>query len=100
MSNITPLTKYPFFQLISNSDQAELALSVLTVFGSPREQAFLKPEAQQIQHDFMSSDGGACIVSAINNLLSAYLETHGEFSDQLTIFLSKSLVQQKLAKAG
>lgn len=100
MSNITPLTKYPFFHLISNTDQAELALSVLTVFGSPKEREFLKPEALRIQQDFMRSDGKTCIISAINNLLGAYLETHGEFSDQLTIFLSKSLVQQRLAKAG
>jgi len=100
MSSITSLTKYPFFRLISNNDQAELALSVLTVFGSPKEQMFLKPEAEKIQHDFMRSDGRTSIVDAINNLLGAYLETHGEFSDQLTIFLSKSLVQQKLAKVG
>jgi len=100
MSSITPLTKYPFFRLITSADQAELALSVLTVFGSTRERELLKPEALRIQQDFMRSDGKTCIITAINNLLAAYLETHGEFSDQLTIFLSKSLVQQKLAKAG
>ncbi len=100
MSNMQPLTKYPFFRLISNAEQAELALSVLTVYGSPRERMFLKPEALRIQQDFMRSEGQACIVTAINRLLAAYLDTYGEFSDQLTIFLSKSLVQQRLERAN
>lgn len=100
MSNVQALTKYPFFRLISNTEQAELALSVLTVHGSSKEKMLLKPEALRIQQDFMRSDGEGCIITAINALLAAYLETYGEFSDQLTIFLSKSLVQKTLSKAS
>lgn len=96
---VTALTKYPFFTLINNNDQAELALSVLTAFGSDKEKQILLPEANKMQMDFMNSEGKTCLVTAINNLLSAYLEMYGEFSDDLTIFLSKSLVEQKLASA-
>lgn len=70
------------------------------VFGSPKEHEFLKLEALIIQQDFMRSDGKAFIINAINNLLGAYLETHCDFSDQLMILFSKSLVQQELAKVG
>lgn len=34
-------TKYPFFNLIESEEQAELALSALTYFGSQREKKFL-----------------------------------------------------------
>ena len=97
---VTAPTKYPFFTLITDNDQAELALSVLTAFGSEKEKKILLPEAQKMQLDFMNSEGRSCLVTAINNLLSAYLEMYGEFSDDLTIFLSKSLIEQKLAAAS
>ncbi len=57
------------------------------------------PEAKLIQRDFMKSDGNICLVTAITNLLAAYLELYGEFSDEITIFLSKSLIEQKLTQA-
>lgn len=97
MSN-TPV-QYPFFNLIQTEEQAELALSVLTEFGNPREQALLRPEAEGLQQDFMRSDGKISLSTAVNKLLAKYLEAYGEFSDELMIFLSKSLVEQKLAKA-
>lgn len=93
-------TKYPFFNLIQSEDQAELALSVLMEYGSERERRVLRPEAQGLQQDFMRCEGTNTIVDAVNNLLAAYLEMNGEFSDELTIFLSKSLIEQKLAKAA
>lgn len=93
-------TKYPFFNLIMNEEQAELALSVLLEYGSERERRLLRPEAERLQQDFMRCEGANTIVEAVNNLLAAYLEMNGEFSDELTIFLSKSLIEQKLAKAA
>ncbi len=96
---VSTLTKYPFFNLLKNNEQAEIALSVLTHYGSAKEIKSMMPEAKTIQRDFMNSDGNICLVTAINNLLAGYLELHGEFSDDLTIFLSKSLVEQKLAQA-
>lgn len=97
---VEPLTKYPFYSLINSQNQAELALSVLTTYGSAKEKAILVPEVYKIQRDFMRSDGKSCLISAINNLLAAYLDMYGEFSDDLTIFLSKSLIQQRLALAS
>ncbi len=97
---VNALTKYPFFNLLHNNEQAEIALSVLTRYGSKKEIEKMMPEARTIQRDFMKSDGNICLVTAINNLLAGYLELHGEFSDDITIFLSKSLVEQKLAQAG
>ena len=94
------ITKYPFFNLIQDDTQAELALSALTFFGSAREKRVLKPEAEALQQDFMRSDGGVSLADAVNNLLAGYLEYYGEFSDDLTIFLSKSLIEQKLALAA
>jgi hypothetical protein len=96
---VTAPTKYPFFNLIGDNQQAEIALSVLTAFGSEKEKRILLPEAQKMQMDFMKSEGRSCLVTGINNLLTAYLEMYGEFSDDLTIFLSKSLIEQKLADA-
>lgn len=93
-------TKYPFFNLIESEEQAELALSALTYFGSAREKKVLKPEALSLQQDFMRSDGSVNLAKAVNNLLAGYLEYYGEFSDELTIFLSKSLIEQKLAVAA
>lgn len=95
-----PNTKYPFFNLIKNEKQAELALSALTYFGSERERNILKPEALSMQQDFMRSTGNISLMTAINNLLAGYLEHYGEFSDELTIFLSKSLIEQRLALAS
>ena len=97
---VSTLTKYPFFNLLHNNEQAEIALSVLTQYGSEKEKQKMMPEAKIIQRDFMNSDGSICLVSAIKNLLSAYLELYGEFSDEITIFLSKSLVEQKMALAA
>ena len=51
--------QYPFFNLIKTEEQAEMALSVLTSYGTPRERALLMPEAQRLQQDFMRSDGKA-----------------------------------------
>lgn len=93
-------TKYPFFNLIESEEQAELALSALTYFGSQREKKILKPEAMALQQDFMRSDGNVRLAEAVNNLLAGYLEYYGEFSDELTIFLSKSLIEQKLSIAA
>jgi len=93
-------TKYPFFNLIENTEQAELALSVLLEYGSARERKYLRPEAQTLQQDFMRGGQQDSIKAAVNNLLAAYLEVHGEFSDEMTIFLSKSLIEQKLTKAA
>lgn len=95
-----PTTKYPFFNLIESEEQAELALAALTLFGSEREKKVLKPEALAMQQDFMNSNGSISLAKAINNLLTAYLQHYGEFSDELTIFLSKSLIEQKLALAS
>ena len=86
--------KYPFFKLLKNSDQAESALSVLIAFGSKKEKTHLKPEAVRLRNDFIHNQGQACLMTAINNLLAAYLEMYGEFSDEMTIFLSKSLCNQ------
>lgn len=96
--NNTPV-QYPFFNLIRTEGEAELALSVLTEYGNPREQELLKPEAESLQQDFMRSDGQISLATAVNKLLTMYLDAYGEFSDELMIFLSKSLVEQKLAKA-
>ena len=96
---VPALTKYPFFSLLRNNEQAEIALSVLTRYGSQKEIKEMVPEAKIIQRDFMKSDGNICLVTAITNLLVGYLELYGEFSDEITIFLSKSLIEQKLAQA-
>jgi len=97
---VPALTKYPFFSMLRDNEQAEIALSVLTHYGSEKEIQEMVPEAKIIQRDFMKSDGNICLVSAITNLLAGYLELHGEFCDEITIFLSKSLIEQKLAQAA
>lgn len=91
---------YPFFNLLESESQAELALSVLTEYGNERERALLMPEARALQNDFMRSDGQVSLCDAVNNLLANYLSLQGDFSDELTIFLSKSLIEQKLAKVA
>ena len=93
-------TKYPFFNLIESEEQAELALSALTYFGSAKEKKSLKPEAQALQQAFMRSEGDESLAQAGNNLWAGYLSYYGEFSDELTIFLSKSLIEQKLSLAA
>jgi len=93
-------TKYPFFNLIETEEQAELAISALTHFGSAREKKVLRPEALSLQQDFMRSDGSVKLAEAVNNLLAGYLEYYGEFSDEMTIFLSKTLIEQKLSMAA
>lgn len=45
-----------------------------------------------LQQDFMRSDGTVKLAEAANNLFAGYLEYYGKFSDELTIFLSKSLI--------
>ncbi len=96
---ISNQTKYPFFGLIQTTQQAELALSVLSHFGSEKEKELMRPEIEQIQQDFMHAEKQTSLVLAINNLLHAYLDLYGDFSDHITIFLSKTLIEQKLTLA-
>ena len=85
------LKSHPFFNLVSDVYQAELVLSVLTCFGDVKERRILKPQAFQIRRDYFGAKNNEALHTKVNRLLSSYLMHHGEFSDQLTIFLSRSV---------
>ncbi|NVK38984.1 MAG: hypothetical protein HWE18_13745 [Gammaproteobacteria bacterium] len=83
--------KYPFFNLVTDQCQAEAALAALTCFGNDIEKLHLKPQATQLKKDFLHSNKGFCLAKGVNTLISNYVESFGELSDQLTIFISKSI---------
>ena len=62
---VPALTKYPFFTLLRNNEQAEIALSVLTRYGSQKEIKEMVPEAKIIQRDFMKSDTSLALRAAL-----------------------------------
>ncbi len=90
------LAKYPFFKLVSNRQQAEIALSAMVCFGNQQERNSFAPEVERIQQEFEDSAGHSCLVSATNDLIVNYLDKNGEISDSLLIFLSKG-IEQNLA---
>ena len=85
------LKQHPFFNLVSDLYQAEVVLSVLTCFGNAKERRILKPRAFEIRRDYFDARDSEALHTKVNKLLADYLLQHGEFSDQLTIFLSKSV---------
>lgn len=90
------LQKYPFFHLITNHFEAEAALSVLTCFGNKQERQILKPKAKQVRRDYFVGVDDECLTKKVNRVLAEYLCEHGDFSDQLMVFLGKSV---KMAQA-
>ncbi len=86
------LEKYPFFKLVSNRQQAEIALSAMVCFGNEQERNSFAPEVERIQQEFED-----CLVSATNDLMVNYLDKNGEISDSLLIFLSKGIEQNMAA---
>lgn len=91
------LEKYPFFKLVSNRQQAEIALSAMVCFGNEQERNSFAPEVERIQQEFEDSSGHSCLVSATNDLMVNYLDKNGEISDSLLIFLSKGIEQNMAA---
>lgn len=85
------INHHPFFNLVSDLYQAEVVLSVLTCFGNENERKVLKPRAFQVRRDYFDAKDNESLDSKVNQLLRDYLIQYGEFSDQLTIFLSKSV---------
>ncbi len=81
----------PFFELIKNSEQAELTLCTLSCFGNTQERKVLKPLAQYIQRKHIQENQQTCLPSQVNRLLAIYLSEYGELSDELLIFISKGL---------
>ena len=90
------LEKYPFFNLVSTRQQAEITLSGMVCFGNKVERNSFAPEVERIQQEFEDSAGHSCLVSATNELMVNYLDKNGEISDSLLIFLSKG-IEQNLA---
>lgn len=88
---MTAPENYPFFSLVRNQCQAEAALAALTCFGSDAEKQHFKPEALKLKREYLQSNKGICLAERVNSLISEYVATFGDLSDQLTIFVSKSI---------
>ena len=88
---------FPFFKLVENNHQAEIALSALTCFGSEHERKVLKPQAVKIQREFLHSKEEVCLATKVNSILADYLAKHGDLSDSLLLFISKSIPFSKMA---
>jgi len=83
------LTRFPFFQLVSTHEEAEMALSVLTCFGNNKERRLLKPLAMMARQQYLQAIDEESLALKVNRILAEYLHKHGDFSEQLTIFLGK-----------
>ena len=83
------LNRFPFFELVGNHEEAEMALSVLTCFGNEKERRLLKPLAMMARHQFIQAIDDETLALKVNRILAEYLHKHGDFSEQLTIFLGK-----------
>ncbi|MGR6872866.1 hypothetical protein ACU6U9_11285 [Pseudomonas sp. HK3] len=84
---------YPFFTLVKNQCQAEAVLAAIECFAEKAESFHLKPRAIKLKRDYLYADGGICLANKVNTLLAHYIESFGELSDQLVIFISKGLQQ-------
>lgn len=91
------LAQFPFFQLVENNHQAEIALSAMSCFGSEHERKVLKPQAIKVQREFLHSNGEVCLADKVNRILADYLSTYGDLSDNLLLFISKSIPFAKMA---
>jgi len=91
------LAQFPFFQLVENNHQAEIALSAMTCFGTEHERKVLKPQAVKAQREFLHSNGEVCLANKVNRILADYLATYGDLSDNLLLFISKSIPFAKMA---
>lgn len=89
--------KYPFFKIVENDRQAEIALSVLSCFGTEQERKVLKPQAQKIQREIFHCIKDVCLTTKVNRILADYLTQYGDFSDNLLLLISKSISFSKMA---
>lgn len=86
---------YPFFTLVNDQNQAEAALAAIECFAEHTERLYFKPKVSQIKRDFFNTEKEICLANRVNTLLADYIENIGELSDQLMIFISKSLLHNK-----
>ena len=91
------LAQFPFFKLVENNHQAEIALSAMSCFGNEHERKVLKPQAIKVQREFLHSNGEVCLANKVNRILADYLATYGDLSDNLLLFISKSIPFAKMA---
>lgn len=81
----------PDFSLVFNQSQAEAALAALVCFGNQQEKDHFKTEALKLKRESLHQGGNICLVEKVNELIANYIQQCGELSDQLIIFISKSL---------
>lgn len=89
---MTSLIDYPFFSLVQDESQAEAALAAISCFGNDNEKQYFKPLALQIKRELLHTKNNVCLVEKVNNLIASYVKQCGELSDQLIIFISKSIL--------
>ena len=92
---MSPPQNFPFFTLVNDQSQAEAALAAIECFAERTERLYFKPKVSQIKRDFFNADKEICLAHRVNTLIADYIENIGELSDQLMIFISKSLLHNK-----
>ncbi|MGK0444769.1 MAG: hypothetical protein ACJA1U_001705 [Bermanella sp.] len=88
---MTSPEQHPFFSLVNNQCQAEAALSALVCFGNQHEKTYFKPKIKRLKHEWLDAQPSFCLAKKVNTLVASYIHESGELSDQLTIFISKSI---------